>query len=215
MKCKIEDCDRDTAYQTQRVCQKHYFRFMRNGTYNLKHSRVALKRDPDKYRHSNPAGYQLVYEPDHPLCQKGGYVYEHRFVYYNQISKTVDKCNLCSDPVTWGSCHIDHIDEDVTNNRKENLRCLCRGCNVFRGHTSTSMGKYFLQIEGKIMSASAWARQLDVKVSCGTILRRKREGMTDYDAVYSKRLTHGSTKTKKTKAKYDKERGIGCITKIN
>lgn len=207
MQCKIDGCDRDADYQAQCVCQKHYFRFMRNGYYEKKKF-IEYPDRGKKYRYSNPAGYQLIYEPDHPLAQTGGYVYEHRFVYFNQVNTIVSKCKECGNPITWDSCHIDHIDEDVSNNHRLNLRALCRGCNVFRGHSTTSMGKYFLTIDDRTMTAAAWARQDDVQVAGATILHRKRRGMSDYDAIYSKRLTHHSTNTIKLECKYDKERGI-------
>ena len=85
MKCKVDGCERNADYQSQQVCQKHYFRFMRNGHYDLK---TVDERNPynrsRKYRTQNPAGYQKIYEPNHPLAQKGGDVYEHRFVEFDQ-----------------------------------------------------------------------------------------------------------------------------------
>ena len=73
MKCKIDGCTQNARYKKDQVCQKHYFRFMRYGTYELTSVR--------KYRIENPAGYQKIYEPSHFLAGKDGYVYEHRFVY--------------------------------------------------------------------------------------------------------------------------------------
>lgn len=35
MKCKIDGCNREAMYKADCVCQMHYFRFMRNGTYDL------------------------------------------------------------------------------------------------------------------------------------------------------------------------------------
>ncbi len=212
MKCKVDGCDRDTDYDEQQVCQKHYFRFMRNGYYDLKRDREQIihGKRPKKYRYQNPAGYELIDEPQHILSGKNGYVYEHRFVYYNDVDSNPSECSLCGDSITWQSLHIDHIDEDVSNNNKENLRALCRPCNVFRGHDSESMGKYTIEIDGKIMSPFAWARKPGVVVTGSTILRRKKSGMSDYDSVYAPRITHNNTKsvTGKSKKKYDDIRGI-------
>jgi hypothetical protein len=58
------------------------------------------------------------------------------------------------------------------------------------------------------MDAQGWARQPGVTVCGNTILRRKKAGMSDFDAVYSPRLTHHSTQTKKPQRKYDAMRGI-------
>lgn len=200
MKCHIDGCDRDATYKSQRVCQKHYFRFMRNGHYERK-----IKR---KYRISNPAGYQKLYEPCHPLACSDGYVYEHRFVYYSEISKTVSKCALCGESINWDNCHIDHIDEDVSNNKKSNLRATCRSCNVFMGHSSESMGKEFITIDGITKSASAWAREDGVNITCATIRRRKRSGMSDYDSVFAEKVTHKNNHPSKKVCKYDEVRGI-------
>jgi len=212
MECKIDGCGREAAYKKQQVCQKHYFRFMRNGYYHKKESRDPSKHNRKKaYRINNPAGYQSLHEPDHPLADKRGYVYEHRLVYFNTFNGVADYCELCGDPVNWKTCHIDHIDEDVTNNNEGNLRCLCIGCNTFRGHSRTSMGKFFLTIDGKTMTASAWARMPNVVVHSATIRRRKRMGMSDYEAVYSPRITHHKTKTKILEVKHDDLRDIPSI----
>jgi hypothetical protein len=201
MKCKIEGCDRAADYKADQVCQKHYFRMIRYGTYELTRSR--------KYRISNPAGYQKIYEPLHPLANSDGYVYEHRKVYFDQVSSVVSGCDMCSDPQNWESCHIDHIDDDVTNNGKENLRVTCRACNVFRAHTADSMGKVHLTVNGVTMSAHAWARQEGVRVAGNTIRRRKMSGMSDYESVYGEKITHRNSAPKSKPLKYDKARGIG------
>jgi len=201
MKCKIIGCEREAVYKEQQVCQMHYFRYMRNGTYDL-------VRKPAKYRYSNPAGYQLIHEPEHPLAHKNGYVYEHRFIYFNEIDNNPHKCALCGDSINWGNLHIDHIDDDVTNNSKENLRALCRPCNTFRGHTSETMGYIIIEIDGKRMTPSAWSRQPGVEVSGATIRRRKYKGYSDYDSVYGEKKTHTSNKNKIKELKYDKTRGI-------
>jgi hypothetical protein len=201
MKCKIDGCNRCATYKKQQVCQMHYFRFMRNGTYDTVNSR--------NYRYSNQAGYQLLNEPDHPLVQANGYVYEHRFIYFNQVDNNPTECKLCGVEINWKTLHIDHVDDDVTNNKKYNLRALCRSCNVFRGHSPVSMGKTFLTINGVTLSPSAWARVDGVEVVGQTIARRKKHGMSDYDAVFSKRITHHKTKSKQRACKTDGLTGIG------
>lgn len=200
MKCKVKDCDRDAQYKRQQVCQKHYFRYMRNGTYDI----VNIPT----YRTSNPAGYQLIHEPEHPLSDSSGRVYEHRFVYFNNNNGVVSQCAVCGSSITWKTCHIDHMDNDVTNNDISNLRATCAPCNIFRGHSCTSMGSVILTVDGVTMSSAAWSRQEGVEVCGATIARRKSKGMSDYYAIFSPRKTHKTTKTKKYDAKYDEERGI-------
>lgn len=193
MKCKIDGCDEEVMYKKDSVCQKHYFRKMRYETYELTSKR--------KYRIQNPAGYQKIYEPNHKLSNKDGYVYEHRFVYFNE-GESIDKCKLCKKSISWDNLHIDHIDEDVTNNNIENLRPLCRACNTFRGHNDCSMGGTFIEYNGEKLTPSQWARKKDVKVSQGTIKRRFLKGMSPYDCIYGERKTHKETITKKIKRKY-------------
>ena len=191
MNCKVDCCKRDAVYKQQQVCQMHYFRFMRNGTYSLTRTR--------KKRIENPAGYQKIYLPGHPLANSDSYAYEHRVVVYSKHGEALPDCPGCGKKITWENCHIDHIDCDVKNNNPSNLRPVCRGCNVFRGHSATSMGKLFLTINGKTMSAQRWAREPGVAVSGATIRRRKKFGASDYDAVYAAKITHKKTTPKPQK----------------
>ncbi len=200
MKCKIKDCGNSAVYKKDQVCQKHYFRFMRTGTYDLSQKK--------KLRLQNPAGYYKVYAPEHPLANKDGYVYEHRFVFYNIKAKNVSNCELCDSSINWKSLHIDHVDNDVTNNKVDNLRALCRGCNVFRGHTAESMGTLFIECNGKRLTSQAWARQKGVEVAGNTIKRRYLSGASAHKSIYGQRKTHHNTVTKKVKTKYDKARNI-------
>ena len=73
MKCHVDGCDRDAMYTKQAVCQKHYFRFMRNGTYGLL---------PKKHHYKDARGYERVIEPDHPLADSTGAVWLHRRIVY-------------------------------------------------------------------------------------------------------------------------------------
>lgn len=184
MKCKVEGCDRKAAYKSEAVCQKHYFRRMRYGTYNLTRSR--------KYRIQNPAGYQKVYEPDHALANSDGYVYEHRKVYFDQVDRCAGSCALCGRPEDWSTCHIDHIDKDVTNNKKENLRVACRNCNIGRTVVPgvNRKGAIAITVDGKTMTAHEWAKMPGVKCVAATIRNRVAAGWSHKDAVYGEKLTH-------------------------
>jgi len=199
-------------YVERDICQMHYFRYMRNGYYNLKRREeyAEYERGGCRYRIQSPNGYQKVHEPDHPLITGSQlYVFEHRVVYYDEINQNPEKCELCGDAINWSNLHIDHKDEDRTNNKKENLRALCRSCNVYRGHTCESIGTNFFEINGRRMTAFAWARQPSVVVCGATIARRRNSlNMSDYDCVYSPRVTHHKTKTHKQVCKYDNARGI-------
>lgn len=124
MKCKIEGCDSECRYMEQRVCQKHYFRMMRYGTYEL------IKKGKRKSRSQNARGYQMLHMPEHPLAMANGCVYEHRAVIYAKYGENLPDCEICGKPLNWLNAHIDHIDENVINNSESNLRPLCVGCNT-------------------------------------------------------------------------------------
>lgn len=208
MICKVKDCKKEAMYKGEKLCQMHYFRKMRNGHFKLKGFREHGEPRQRKKRIIDDRGYTTVYADGHPLADSKGTVREHRLVYFNQINSSPDSCEMCQSAITWESLHIDHIDNNPENNAPENLRALCRGCNVFRAHNPKSMGKHFLTIGDKTLTAAAWARQPGVKVAGHTIIRRKQNGASDFDAVFGERKTHHSTNTKKLETKYDELRGI-------
>lgn len=194
MKCKIDGCERDAMYQKDQVCQKHYFRFMRYGTYEL-----TMKPRKEKRFHS--AGYVCLFMPEHPLANSSGEVYEHRKVMYDKYGDDIPNCEICGAETNWSSrnTHIDHINEVKDDNRISNLRFLCNGCNVRRSnkqenyinkeHTTT------ITIDGVSGTAQWWSRQDGVNVAGNTIAYRKRTlGFSDYDSVYAPKKTHKKPK---------------------
>lgn len=191
MKCYVDGCERDAMYKIKKLCQKHYFRIMRNGTSDIK----ITQR---KYRRINSAGYHLIHEKNHPLVNKDEYVYEHRYVIYNAKNGIAGNCELCGVKEDWATCHVDHIDNDKSNNKVENLRVCCRACNVMRGHSSkhnSFNSRYMLTVGDATMSADKWASMDGVLVCAATIKRRKDMGLSDFDAIFMKRKTHHRTNT--------------------
>ena len=61
-------------------------------------------------RKKDSSGYILFYQPEHPFCEKAGYIREHRFI--------VER-HLCRYLVPKERCH--HINGIKTDNRLENL----------------------------------------------------------------------------------------------
>ena len=122
--CSIEGCNEPMMYSKVKLCQKHYVRKLRYNTTELTKQR--------NYRTHNKAGYQMLYEPGHPLSMANNYVYEHRKIIYDKYGTNLPSCESCGKPTNWETCHIDHIDNDVKNNDISNLRPLCRGCNTKR-----------------------------------------------------------------------------------
>lgn len=187
MKCIAKECERMAAYKSLQLCQKHYFRMRRNGSLET----IPTTRKP---RIITPNGYVRIWEPGHALADKGGYVFEHRRVMWEEVGAKCRDCDLCGRNETWQTCHVDHIDEDRQNNERPNLRILCRGCNVKRGMTPDSQsarsGVALIEYEGARLTAYEWARQPGVRVSGATILRRKRAGMSDSEALFAPKSTH-------------------------
>lgn len=187
MQCRVDGCDRGAMYKAAQLCQMHYFRVMRNGTTE----KLPTTR---QYRIITPNGYVRVFEPAHALADKGGYVFEHRYVIWADIGEACRDCELCGKHEGWSTCHVDHIDNDRMNNDRSNLRILCRGCNTRRGFTPESHANRsdvgLVEFEGKRATCSQWAEDPRVSVSGPTIFRRKRMGMSDYDALFGEKKTH-------------------------
>ncbi|MCP4061617.1 MAG: HNH endonuclease [Pseudoalteromonas sp.] len=177
--CKVKGCERASVYIGQDVCQKHYFRFLRNGTYDTVNKK--------SYRLSNPKGYQLIYKPDHPLSQRNGYIYEHRFVVYSVYGVDIPDCSLCGVACSWElyTTHIDHIDNDVTNNNPSNLRVLCNSCNTGRGKRECYLrsSSTVIEYKGQKKTPTEWSRYELCSVSGSTIRSRIKNGYSAEDAI--------------------------------
>lgn len=63
-------------------------------------------------RRIGATGYVDIYEPDHPLARRDGYVLEHRKILWDQ--------GVLVDP----SLHVHHRNGDKQDNRVENLQVL-------------------------------------------------------------------------------------------
>lgn len=203
MKCTAENCTKDAIYKTAGLCQKHYFRVRRAGV-------CAPEKERKERRFITPNGYVRVCQPTHPLADKQGYVFEHRAVAWDARNGVCGSCELCEKPEAWETCHVDHCDDDRQNNDPGNVRVLCRGCNVMRGHTATSMGSTLLTVNGITLPPNAWVRQPGVCVSGTTIRRRKRLGATDEEAIFGEKMTHRNKDAKKSFARCDDLRGINA-----
>lgn len=206
MKCKVEGCDRECKhYPGKGICQMHYFRMMRYGTYEL------TKVGKGKTRQRNGKGYQMLKMPDHPLVMANGFVYEHRKVIYGRHGEALPPCEKCGKTVTWKTVHIDHIDEVVDNNDESNLRVLCRACNVMRSRVHipehTKKGRSSITFEGITKTAYEWSRDPRVMVSAPTIIRRIKNGMSVEEALFSPKITHRHTRAKTVIPAYGEYQG--------
>lgn len=186
MQCKIDGCGKSVHFKAEQLCQMHYFRHRRYGTFDL-------TRKPALQRRMHTGGYVLVHSPGHPLAQENNYVYEHRKVMYDKYGESLPPCELCGKPSSWATTPIDHIDRDRTNNIPSNLRPLCVSCNTWRDmpHPTTFKRCTTLTFDGKTDTPHGWSRDPRVIISANQIRLRKKGGMSDYDALFSPKLTHG------------------------
>jgi hypothetical protein len=194
MQCKVEGCEREADYKAAQLCQMHYFRQWRYGTTD------TVRRGKAKPRQENPQGYQWVYLPGHPLCHKNGrYVAEHRAVLFEAIGPGSMKCDLCGCDLTWDTCKVDHIDCDVRNNARENLRPTCNTCNTQRGVGPAAdwLRTHAIEFAGEVKTAHEWSRDQRVQVASHTILGRIRKGMSPEQALFAPKRTHTSKPAKK------------------
>lgn len=185
MSCKIAGCQKKISYKAMGVCQMHYFRWMRNGTFERLSKDKNGKVIERKIRIENPKGYQLIYNPDHILAQKNGYVYEHRLVAFDKYGDTLPDCEKCGRTLSWAAyyTHIDHIDNNVRNNSPENLRPLCNGCNVKRGLKPRAKTFTFL---GRDMTLYAISKHERCEVSYKGLKERVGNGWSAEYAALTK-----------------------------
>lgn len=186
MKCKIDGCDRAADYIKDQVCQKHYFRFMRYGTYEL-----TMK--PRKARRVHSAGYICLFIPDHPLANSTGEVYEHRKVIYDKYGDEIPDCQLCGKETSWHpyTTHIDHINRNKSDNMECNLRVLCNYCNSQRDvNVLDRPGVVGIDIDGVTRTAWEWAKVDGANHGGASIRRRYLSGMSGMESVFGRNKTH-------------------------
>jgi hypothetical protein len=131
--CTIEGCEKPSRNKGGgAMCKMHYHRWYRHGDVE----KVATQT---KVTVSLGRRYARTYAPQHPLANKNGSVYTHRMVLFDEIGVGPHACHWCDALVEWvgkGEPHElqpDHLNNDGSDNRPENLVPSCRDCNATRG----------------------------------------------------------------------------------
>jgi hypothetical protein len=199
MKCKVDDCERDAVYKEKCVCQKHYFRMMRYGTYET--TRVGKAKD----RIVTPNGYIKIYRPNHEMSDKRGYAFEHRYNLFEKFNGSELECEKCGAYWNWRPYkdHVDHKDNNKENNDTSNLRPLCNACNTRRTKRvfHKESGRMSVTYKGETKTPEEWSRDDKCTVSGHTISRRIRKGQTAYEAIFSPSRTIKKRKFDELEAK--------------
>ena len=123
-KCKVEDCNNRATRISYGLCEACYYRLRRHG---------STKRRKPKYKYKRKDGYTYLFKPGHPIATKLGRVFEHRYVFYEDVGGAEPACFWCGCSVGWDKSHIDHLNENKNDNRIENLVYSCGDCNRARG----------------------------------------------------------------------------------
>jgi hypothetical protein len=171
MICQIEGCSREAVRDSKTICEMHYYRRRRGGTFERRANYEG------KANHS--AGYVLVKDKAHPLAHETGYIYEHRKVAYQKYGDALPGCELCGCQISWANCHIDHIDNDKQNNSPDNLRPTCCKCNTGRIPQRQGVDSPVaipIIWNGESKTAVQWANDPRVPVSATAIARRLKKG---------------------------------------
>jgi hypothetical protein len=187
--CSTPGCDKLANRKGSGLCEGCYMRMRRKGTTDYKPA--------PRYRTEQSVGYIWVREPSHPLADSTGLVYEHRFVFYNEHGIGPFKCHWCGLDIEWETMHVDHLDDDKTNNNIDNLVPSCPLCNQKRGRwkmiaKQRANGKQ-ITYNGVTKTAGLWAKDLGLSRSAFT----RRMECWPIDMVMT--MPHGKTGPKKVR----------------
>ena len=163
--CSTLGCDKLANRIGAGLCEGCYMRMRRNGTTDYKtFSARRISHKILEYRVKQSAGYIWVREPNHPLSDSRGLVYEHRFVFYERNGEGPFVCHWCGIAIDWKCMDIDHLDDNRSNNDISNLAPSCHKCNSKRGTwkmvKARREGWTHITYEGITKNASEWAKTL-------------------------------------------------------
>lgn len=131
--CTVPGCVKPARSPKAPLCPMHYHRQYRHGSVDVVSTgKDAGTRKPRKYRRLRATG--------HPVADRNGMAYEHRYVLFEMTKDADVTCHWCGMGLDWAKrktdaecVHVDHLNGVTDDNRPENLAPSCRGCNVARG----------------------------------------------------------------------------------
>jgi len=153
--CSVDGCQDSIRSIRSGLCEKHYGRLRRRGTTDPAPASTGCL-------HSG--GYVLIPAHGHPLREgkAGGHEYAHRVVFYDAFGEGPFKCHVCGAEVGWSCMHVDHLNDDVTDNAVSNLKPACPTCNQSRGRskmaaTHRANSRYQITWDGQTKCLTEWA----------------------------------------------------------
>lgn len=178
--CTADGCTKPARSGRSKYCEMHYYRLRRIGRLDLPQR--------GKARHRQSGGYWRVSAQGHPAADATWFAYEHRRVFYDAHGAGPFECHVCGSQVWFDDMHVDHINDDPSDNRCCNLAPACPTCNQSRGFekmriTSRANAKQYTA-HGKTMCLSEWSEHLGI--SRASIVWRMRNGWPN-DQVFSPR----------------------------
>lgn len=123
--CLVDGCDKLCRSKNSKYCERHYYRKRRGNDPAC---------DPHYgYRSKTSAGYTILRAATHPLATTNKSVAEHRVVMYEKFDGECPACYWCGMALSWKTAVVDHLNENKSDNRSENLVVSCNKCNFARG----------------------------------------------------------------------------------
>lgn len=174
--CSAPGCAKQCRSSGSAYCETHYYRVRRTGTFADRPKREKIptfkpEKIHDYFQQRTPKAYVSLSVKGHPLANPvTGHIYQHRYVYHAFHGDGPFKCHWCATAITWGSLHIDHLNEVKCDNRIENLVASCGPCNIRRGGPKSkakrdeTVGR-FITCHGKRQTVSDWSRETGLSPS--------------------------------------------------
>jgi hypothetical protein len=134
--CGVAGCDR--PHSGRGYCDTHIQRVRKYGDpfahvpIGARHN-VPLTREPGlfgRYWFLSAEGYFMAQWPEHPIANPSGSISQQRAVLYAAIGSGEHPCDECGQMLTWRIIEADHRNGKRDDNRPENLRPLCKPCNI-------------------------------------------------------------------------------------